>query len=88
MCRVLSEAETSSFSCLTRQRRPEWATALETMWPMLDRVVRGFIVFREQGVVSVHSSWINWHQSEVSSIIYLLVSTSLGSMFLWSAVSI
>ena len=34
------------------------------------------------------SAWIDWHQSEVSSIIYLLVSTSLGSMFLWSAVSI
>ena len=55
---------------------------------MLDRVVRGFIVFREQGVVSVDSSWINWHQSEVSSIINLLVSTSLGSLFLWSAVFI
>lgn len=67
---------------------PEWATALETMWPTLDRVERGFIVFREQGVVSMDSSWISWHQSEVSSIINLLVSTSVGSLFLQSVVFI
>ena len=36
----------------------------------------------------MHNSWIGWHQGEVSSIISLLVSTSLGSMFLRSAVSI
>ena len=36
----------------------------------------------------VHSSRIGWHQGEVSSIINLLVSTSLGSMFLRSAVFI
>ena len=29
------------------------------------------------------NSGIGWHQGEVSSIINLLVSTSLGSMFLW-----
>ena len=34
------------------------------------------------------SSWIGWHQGEASSIISLLVATSLGSVFLWSAVSI
>ena len=34
----------------------------------------------------VDSSWIGWHQGEVSGIISLLVSTSLGSMVLWSAV--
>ena len=34
------------------------------------------------------SSWIGWHQGEVSGIVSLLVSTSLGSMFLWSAVFI
>ena len=33
-------------------------------------------------------SQIGWHQGEVSSIINLLVSTSLGSMFLWSAIFI
>lgn len=36
----------------------------------------------------VLSSHIGWHQGEVLSIINLLVSTSLGSMFLWSAVFI
>ena len=30
----------------------------------------------------MHSSLLGWHQGEVSSIINLLVSTSLGSMFL------
>ena len=34
------------------------------------------------------NSQIDWHQGEVSSIINLLVSTSLGSMFLWSAIFI
>ena len=34
------------------------------------------------------SSWIGLHQGEVLSIINLLVSTCLGSMFLWSAVFI
>ena len=34
------------------------------------------------------SSWIGWHQVEVVSMINLLLSTSLGSMFLWSAVFI
>ena len=29
----------------------------------------------------VDSSWIGWHQGEVSSIIHLLVSTSLDSVF-------
>lgn len=48
----------------------------------LDRVERGFIVFREQGVVSMDSSLISWHQSEVSSIINLLISTSVGSFVL------
>lgn len=33
-------------------------------------------------------SWIGWHQGEVSSIISLLVSTSLGSVFLGSGVFI
>ena len=35
-----------------------------------------------------HSSWIGWHQGEVSSIINLLVSTSLGFLFFWSGVFI
>ena len=34
----------------------------------------------------MYDSWIGWHQGEVSGIINLLVSTSLGSMFLGSAV--
>ena len=34
----------------------------------------------------VDSSWIGWHQGEVSSIISLWVSTSLGFMCLWSVV--
>ena len=34
----------------------------------------------------VDSSWIDWHQGEVSSIINLRVATSLGSTCLWSAV--
>jgi len=33
-------------------------------------------------------SWIGWHQGEVLSMINLLLSTSLGCMFLWSAVFI
>ena len=36
----------------------------------------------------IHSSWIGWHQGEVLSIISPWVSTTLGSMFLWSAVFI
>ena len=34
------------------------------------------------------SSWIGLHQGKVLSIINLLVSSSLGSVFLWSAVFI
>ena len=34
------------------------------------------------------SSSIGWHQGEVLSIISLLISASLGSVFLWSAVFI
>ena len=34
-----------------RQRGPQWADALKTMWPTLEGVVRSFIVFREQDVV-------------------------------------
>ena len=34
----------------------------------------------------VHNSCIGWHQGEISSISNLLVSTSLGSMCLWSSV--
>ena len=34
------------------------------------------------------NSWIGWHQGEISSNINLLVSTSVGFMFLWSAVFI
>ena len=33
----------------------------------------------------VDNSWIGWHQGEAWSVINLLVSTNLGSMFLWSA---
>ena len=36
----------------------------------------------------MHDSRIGWHQGEVSSIISLLVSTSLGFVFLQSAVFI
>ena len=36
----------------------------------------------------VDISRIGWHQGEASSIISLLVASSLGSVFLWSAVSI
>lgn len=36
----------------------------------------------------VHNSWIGWHQGEVFSIINPWVSTTLGSVFLWSAVFI
>ena len=36
----------------------------------------------------VDTSWIGWHQGDISGIISLLVSTSLGSMFLRSAVFI
>ena len=36
----------------------------------------------------VHNPQIGWHQGEVSSIISLLVSTSQGSMFLWSSLFI
>ena len=35
-----------------------------------------------------HSSRVGWHQGEVSNIINFLVSTSLGSVFFWSAVFI
>jgi len=36
----------------------------------------------------IHNSWIGWHQGEVLSIISPWVSTTLGSVFLWSAVFI
>ena len=36
----------------------------------------------------MHSSWIGWHQGEVSSIINLLVSIRIGPMCLWSALFI
>ena len=45
-----------------------------------------FYTVQEQAVISsLDSSWMGWSQGEVSSIINLLVSTSLGSVFLWSA---
>ena len=36
----------------------------------------------------VDSPWIGWPPGEVSNIVSLLVSTSLGSMLLWSVVFI
>ena len=56
-------------------------------------------MFKEQGVISlwtvlglvgqlVDSSRTGWHQGEVSNIINFLVSTSLGSVFFWSAIFI
>ena len=42
-------------------------------------------MLKEQSVIS---SRTGWHQGEVSGIIHPLVSTSLGSMLLWSAVFI
>ena len=48
-----------------------------------------FYTVQEQGVISsLDSSGIGWHKGEVTSIINLLVSTSLGSVFLWSTVFI
>ena len=47
---------------------------------------RGIYEFQGAGDDQLmYSSWIGWHQGEVSHIINLLVSTSLGSMFLGSA---
>ena len=48
---VLGEVEKSSFYCFARQRGPQWANALNTMWPILEGVVRSVIVFKEQGVI-------------------------------------
>ena len=52
--RVLGEVKRCSFYCFARQRGPQWANALKTMWSTLEGVVRSFIVFKEQGVIS---SW-------------------------------
>ena len=52
--RVLGEVKRSSFYCFARQRGPQWANALKTMWSTLEGLVRSFIVFKEQGVIS---SW-------------------------------
>ena len=84
---VLGEVEKSGFYCFAQQRGPQWAKAPKTVWPTLEQVV-SFTVFREQDVVS---SWtilglVGFRL--VSRIINLLVPTSLGSMFLWSAVFI
>ena len=53
-------------------------------------VERSLADFREQGMIPerVDSCWIGWHQDETSSTINLLVSTSLGSRFLWSVIFI
>ena len=88
MERVLDEVEKRSFNCFARQRGAQWAKALKTERPTLERRERNFSVQGAGRDQLVESSWIGWHQGEVSSIINLLVSTSLGSMILWSAVLI
>ena len=51
---MTAAAEKSSFNFFARQRGPQWANALKTVWPTLQGVVRSFIVFREQDVIN---SW-------------------------------
>ena len=50
----MDEVEKSRFYCIDRQRGPQQANALKTVRLTLERAVRNFIVFREQGVIS---SW-------------------------------
>ena len=52
--RVLGEVEKRSFYCFARQRGPQWANALKTVWPRLEGEVKSLIVFKEQRVIS---SW-------------------------------
>ena len=72
--RVLGEVAKNSFNCFARQRGPQWANALKTVGSTLESCC-------VQGAGCdqlLDSSWIDWHQGEVSSIINLLVSNSLG----------
>ena len=86
----MGEVEKSSFYCFARQREPQWANALKAVWPTLEGVVRSLTVFKEQSVISL------WTILELACIkvkfqessINLLVSTSQGSVFWWSAVFI
>ena len=52
--RVPAEIEKSSFYCFARQRGPQLANTLKTVWPTLEGEV-SFIVLKDQGVIS---SWI------------------------------
>ena len=75
-----------SFLLLARQRGPQWANALKIVWPTLDRVVRSFIVSKEQGMITswtvlglVASRWSFKHHKFSSfnqSRMYVLVISS------------
>ena len=84
----MGDVEKSSFYCFARQRGPQWANALKTVRPTLEGVVRSYSVQGAGCNQLMDNSRIGWHQGEVSSIVNLLVPTSLGSMWLWSAVFI
>ena len=85
----MGEVEKSSYYCFARQRGPQGVNAFKTVWTTLEWVVRIFIVFKKQGVIS---SWTILElvgiKVKFSSIIKLLVSTSLQFTFLLSAVFI
>ena len=75
----------SSFYCFAKQRNPIPSSLCDPPWR------REWGVFSVQGAGCdqlVDNSWIGWHQGEISNIVNLLVSTSVGSIILWSAVFI
>ena len=72
------------------QTGPQWANALKIVWPTLEGVVRSFIVFKEQGMITswtilglVASRWSFKHYQFSSfnqSRMYILVVSSILQM--------
>ena len=86
--RVLGGVEKSSFYFFARQKGPSWADVLKTVTHSGAGSEEYHSVQGAGHDQLVDHSWIGWHLGEVSSIINFLVSASLGSTFLWSAVFI
>ena len=81
--RVLGEVQESSFYCFARRRGPQGANLpRDCVTQPGGHSEEEFVVFKEQGVIS---SWMVLRlvddQGEVSGIISLLVSASLGLCF-------
>ena len=80
-CRVVVKESAAFVAAAKQGEQAAHVQMLWTPWWLQGRGCRG----EDQ---LVHSSRIGWHQDDVSSIINLLVSISLASLFLRSAVFI